>query len=70
MSSVFLGESIGMALSLVVFPGYGHFLYRATSFDFPAMAITALILSSVTLIACRFAVLQATQGRLSDLLVD
>lgn len=70
MSSVFLGESIGLALSLAAFQTYGHFLYLAPGVDFLSMSITLFILSSVTLAACLFPALRATQARLRDLLVD
>jgi putative ABC transport system permease protein len=70
MSSVFLGECIGLALSLAAFHAYAHFLYRAPGVDFISMAITLFILSSVTLAACLFPVLRATQSQLRDLLVD
>ena len=70
MSSVFLGECIGLALSLAAFQAYGHFLYRAPGVDFLSMSITLFLLSSVTLAACLFPALRATQARLRDLLVD
>jgi hypothetical protein len=70
MSSVFLGECIGLALSLAAFQAYGHFLYRAPGVDFISMSITLFLLSSVTLAACLFPALRATQARLRDLLVD
>jgi putative ABC transport system permease protein len=70
MSAAFVGECIGLALSLAVFQAYGHFLYRARGFDFTSIAITFLILSSVTATACLFPVSRVTQARLYDLLVD
>jgi putative ABC transport system permease protein len=70
MGSVFIGECIGLALSLAAFQAYGHFLYRAPGVDFTSMAITLFILSSVTLGACLFPALRATQAQLRDLLVD
>jgi putative ABC transport system permease protein len=70
MSSVVVGECIGLVLSLSVFQAYGRFVYRASGFDFTSMAITLLILTSVTVTACLFPVLRAMQARLCDLLVD
>jgi predicted permease len=70
MTAVFAGECIGLALSLAAFQAYGHFLYRGRSFDLTSIAITLLVLSSVTAAACLFPVLRATQARLYDLLVD
>jgi putative ABC transport system permease protein len=70
MGSVFIGECIGLALSLAAFQAYGHFLYRAPGVDFTSMAITLFILSSVTLGACLFPALRATQAQLRDLLLD
>ncbi|HWW17270.1 MAG TPA: ABC transporter permease [Candidatus Saccharimonadales bacterium] len=70
MTSVFLGECIGLTLSLAAFQAYGHFLYRAPSVDFISMAMTLFILSSVTLAACLFPALRATQAQLRDLLLD
>ncbi len=70
MGSVLLGEFIGLALSLAAFRTYGHFLYRASAIDFTSIAITLLILSSITVTACLFPVFRATQARVSDLLLD
>jgi len=70
MSSVLLGEFIGLALSLTAFRTFGYFLYRSATIDFASVAITLLILSSVTLTACVFPVLRATQARVRDLLAD
>lgn len=69
MGSVLVGECIGFGLSLGVLQGYAHFLYTR-GFDFFSIAITLLILSSITLTACLFPILGATQARLCDLLVD
>jgi putative ABC transport system permease protein len=70
MTSVVVGECIGLVLSLAVFQAYGHLLYRAAAFDFAAMAITLVILTSVSAMACLLPVFRATQARLCDLLVD
>jgi putative ABC transport system permease protein len=70
MASVFLGESVGIGLSFVAFRAYGHFLYRAPGIDLPAIAITLLILSSITLVACLVPVFRATKAQVSNLLLD
>jgi putative ABC transport system permease protein len=69
MSSVILGEFIGLALSLTAFRTYGYFFYRAPGIDFAAIAVTLLILSAITMAACLFPVFRATQARLYDLLL-
>jgi ABC-type antimicrobial peptide transport system permease subunit len=70
MGSVLLGECVGFVLSLAAFRVFGYFIYRAATVDFPSIAITLVILSSVTLTACLFPVFRATQVHLRDLLVD
>ena len=69
MSSVILGEFIGLALSLVAFRTYGYFLYRAPAIDFASIAVTLVILSSITMVACLVPVFRATRVRVSDLLL-
>jgi putative ABC transport system permease protein len=69
MSSVILGELIGLALSLAAFRTYGYFLYRAPGIDLLSIAVTLLILSSITMVACLFPVFRATRARVSDLLL-
>ena len=54
MSSVLVGECIGFALSLGVLQEYAHFLYYMRGFDLSSIAITLLIVSSITLTACLF----------------
>src|SRR5258705_7434762 len=51
MSSVLLGECVGFVLTLAAFRVFGYFIYRA-AVDFTSIAITLVILSSVTLTAC------------------
>jgi putative ABC transport system permease protein len=70
MTSVLLGEFVGLALSFATFPAYGHFLYRAPGIDFSSIAITLLILSSITVAACLVPVFRASRVRVSDLLLD
>ena len=69
MSSVILGELVGLALSLAAFRTYGYFLYRAPGIDFLSIGVTLLILSSITMVACLFPVFRATRVRVSDLLL-
>jgi len=70
MSSVLLGECVGFVLSLAAFRVFGYFMYPAATVDFTSIAITLVILSSVTLTACLFPVFRATQAHVRDLLVD
>jgi len=69
MSSVILGELIGLTMSLAAFRAYGYFLYRAPGIDFLSIGVTLLILSSITMVACLFPVFRATRVRVSDLLL-
>jgi hypothetical protein len=69
MSSVILGELIGLIMSLAAFRTYGYFLYRAPAIDFASIAVTLVILSSITMVACLVPVFRATRVRVSDLLL-
>jgi ABC-type antimicrobial peptide transport system permease subunit len=69
MSSVIFGELIGLGLSIAAFRAYGYFWYQAPGIDYASIAMTLVILSSITMVACLVPVFRATQARLAELLL-